>query len=499
MEKQKLVVIGNGMAGARFVEETLARGRADRFDITMFGDEPCRNYNRILLSNVLAGSHDPDDILINPLPWYERNGVNLHAGVRAGWIDRISKAVYAAGISESYDQRVIGTGSTPYIPPLGDLYDDDGELKEGVFAFCTLEDCRKLTNYAGTARKETVIGGGLVELEAARGLLARGLEVHVVHINPYLMDTQLDRESGRMLKSTMEDLGVNIHLERWIVNVLGGPTGERTGFSGGDPLDCDMEVVAAGVRPNVDLAKQAGLQVQHGIIVKDDLSCRNNADVYAIGERAQHRGQLYGVVAPLWDQAEILAQGLTEENPDATFRGVKVSTKLKVMWVELAVMGDNEPLSQEDELVHYSEPSRGVYKKLIIREGRLAGAILLGAGMATPGVLQSIDRGQLLPRNRAELLFSTSAAAKVMDLSDLSATAQICACNRVSNGRIAEAVQNGQDTFKAVCEATRPGSGCGTRKGQVQAVLDDALSALVADSSPAPALTLLELALPGQD
>ena len=222
MEKQKLVVICNGMAGARFVEETLARGGADRFDITMFGDEPCGNYNRIPLSNVLAGSHDPDDILINPLPWYERNGVKLHAGVRAGWIDRISKAVYAAaGISESYHKLVIATGSTPYIPLLGDLKDEDGELKEGVFTFPTLEDCRKLTDCAGTARKVAVVGGGLLGLEAARGLLARGLEVHVVHISPYLMDTQLDRESGRMLKSTMEDLGVNIHLERWTVNVLG--------------------------------------------------------------------------------------------------------------------------------------------------------------------------------------------------------------------------------------------------------------------------------------
>ena len=492
MEKQKLVVIGNGMAGARFVEETLARGGADRFDITMFGDEPCGNYNRIPLFNVLAGSHDPDDILINPLPWYERNGVKLHAGVRAGWIDRISKAVYAAaGISESYDKLVIATGSTPYIPPAGRPEGRRRRVEGRSIHLPYSEDCRKLTDCAGTARKVAVIGGGLLGLEAAGGLLARGSEVHVVHISPYLMDTQLDRESGRMLKSIMEDLGVNIHLERWTVNVLGDQRVSGLAFREGDPVDCKM-VVVAGVRPNVDLAKQAGLQVQHGIIVKDDLSCRNNSDVYAIGECAQHRGQLYGVVAPLWDQAEILAQRLTEENPDATFRGAKVSTKLKVM-------GDNEPLSEEDELVHYSEPSRGVYKKLIIREGRLAGAILLGGGMTTPGVLQSCDRGQLLPQNRAEFLFPTSAAAKVMDPADLLATAQICACNGVSKGRIAEDVQNGQDTFKAVCEATRAGSGSGTRKGQVQAVLDHALSALVADSSPAPALTLLEPALPGQD
>ena len=358
MEKQKLVVIGNGMAGARFVEETLSRGGADRFDIVMFGDEPYGNYNRILLSNVLAGSHDPDDIFINPLSWYEQNGVQLHAGIRAGWIDRISKAVYAAGgVSESYDKLVIATGSTPYIPPLGNLYDEDGELKQGVFAFRTLEDCRELTDYADTARRVAVIGGGLLGLEAARGLLARGLEVHVVHLNPYLMDTQLDREAGRMLKSTMEELGVNIHLERWTTALLGDDQVSGLAFREGDPLDCDMVVVAAGVRPNVDLAKQAGLQVQHGIVVKDDLSCRNDSDVYAIGECAQHRGQLYGMVAPLWEQAEILAERLTEHNPDATFRGAKVSTKLKVMGVELAVMGEKEPRSEEDELVTTASPA----------------------------------------------------------------------------------------------------------------------------------------------
>jgi nitrite reductase (NADH) large subunit len=194
-----------------------------------------------------------------------------------------------------------------------------------------------------------------------------------------------------------------------------------------------------------------GRAAQRGTIVKDHLSCRNNSDVYSIGERAQHRGQIYGVVARLWDQAGIFAQRLTEENPDAPLQGAKVSTQLRVM-------GDKEPRSEEAELEHYSEPSRGVYKKLIIREGRLAGAILLGDGMAIPGVLRSFDRGQLLPQNRAELLFPTSAAAKVMDPANLPATALVCACNGVSKGRIGEAVQNVRDTFKAVCEATRAGS-----------------------------------------
>jgi nitrite reductase (NADH) large subunit len=489
--KKRLVIIGNGMTGGRFVEEMISRGGTDFFDMVMFGEEEHGNYNRILLSSVLAGSHRPDDIFINSPVWYQEQGVKLYSGVRAGWIDRISKSVYApGGITEPYHKLVIATGSSAYVPPMEGLYDEEGVFKPGVFVFRSLDDCQQMMQHSITARKAVVIGGGLLGLEAARGLLGRGLEVHVVHLGTHLMDTQLDQDSGGMLNRAMEALGITIHLGKLTTTIQGPDHVTGIGFRDGGKLDCDMLVLAAGIRPNIDLAKQAGLQVQQGIVIKDDLSCRNDRDVYAIGECAQHRGRLYGTVAPLWEQAAVLAERLTEHNPDASYRGSRVSTKLKVMDIELAVMGDKEPLSETDELVHYSESRRGVYKKLIIREGRLAGAILLGDGLATPDVLQSFDRGEEWPSNRSELLFPRSGGVKSVDVADLPITAQICSCNGVSKGRIAEAVQDGQETLQAVCQATRAGSGCGTCKAQVQAVVEQALGSGVggatAQSVPMP-------------
>ena len=492
-EKQRLVVIGNGMAGGRFVEEVIARGGGDQFDIVMFGEEGHGNYNRVLLSGVLAGTHTPSDILINPVGWYEQNGIKLYSGVRAGWIDRLSKSVYApGGIAEPYDKLVVATGSGAYVPPMANLYNEDGGFIDGVFVFRTLEDCQSMTDYAARAGKAVIIGGGLLGLEAARGLMGKGLEVHVAHLNAHLMDTQLDAESGRMLGQQMEDLGASIHLNKMTTAINacpwrpeGGKGGEGrvTGvsFRDGEELDCDMVVLAAGIRPNVDLAKQAGLQVQQGIVVNDDLSCRNDQDVYAIGECAQHRGRLYGTITPAWEQAVTLASRLTGDNPEASYKGSRVSTKLKVMDVELAVMGDRDPLSDADELVHYSEPGRGVYKKLIIREGRLAGAILLGDGLTSAGVIQAYDRNSELPTNRSELIFPGT-AAKAVDVSELPVNAQICNCNGVSKGKIAEAVEDGMITLQEVCSATRAGSGCGTCKSQVQAVLDFAIESGATES-----------------
>ena len=526
--KQRLVIIGNGMAGGRFVEEVIARGGAEQFEIVMFGEEGHGNYNRVLLSSVLAGTHAPGDIFINSVEWYEQNGIKLYSGVRAGWIDRVSKSVYApGGIAEPYDKLVIATGSGAYVPPMANLYNEDGGFIEGIFVFRTLEDCQQMTAYAarlsGHGSKVAVIGGGLLGLEAARGLMGKGLEVHVVHLNSHLMDTQLDAEAGRMLKQQMEDLGVNIHLDKMTTAISTEPSSRSEGlapyghagpgaadsirpstggrvtglsFRDGEELDCDMVVLAAGIRPNVDLAKQAGLQVQQGIVVNNDLSCRNDQDVYAIGECAQHRGRLYGTITPVWEQAVILADRLTGHNPDASYQGSRVSTKLKVMDVELAVMGDKAPLSDADELVNYSEPGRGVYKKLIIREGRLAGAILLGDGLTSAGVIQAYDRNSELPANRSELIFP-STAGKTLDVAELPVNAQICNCNGVSKGRIAEAVQDGMITLQEVCSATRAGTGCGTCKTQVQAVLDFAISSSAGGSPQQAEPAERELALAG--
>jgi nitrite reductase (NADH) large subunit len=485
-EKQKLVVVGNGMAGARFVEDVLALGGRDKYDITVFGEEPYGNYNRILLSGVLAGSHDPQDIFINPLSWYEENGIQLNAGVRVIGIDRKAKTAYGAGgLLVSYDKLVIATGSSPFIPPMDGLHQDDGSFKEGVFAFRTLDDCTEMVEYAANAGNALVIGGGLLGLEAAKGLMNRGLDVNVAHLMSHIMDTQLDAASGNMLKETLEGLGVHFHLEKLTTSVTGN--GHVTGvtFKDGSSLDCDMVVLSAGIRPNIDLARMAGLNIRRGILVNDDLSCRNDRDIYAIGECAEHRNRTYGLVAPLWDQARTLAERMTSRNPNATYTGSKISTKLKVMGVELAVAGDKEPIGEDDEVVSYVEPNRGVYKKVIIRGGRVAGAILLGDGLTAPRLLQAFDRDETLPDNRAELLFPLSAESKPLDLSDLPDDAQICNCNGVSKAKIIAAVDAGNRSLKAVCDATKAGTGCGSCKPQVQAILEIAADGLLADDPSA--------------
>ena len=488
VDRQKLVVVGNGMAGARFVEEVLALGGREQYDITVFGEEPYGNYNRILLSGVLAGTHDPKDIFINPLSWYEENDITLHAGVRVIGIDRKSKTAYGAGgLLVPYDKLVIATGSSPFIPMMDGLYRDDGAFRDGIFPFRTLDDCTEMVEYAADAGRATIIGGGLLGLEAARGLMNRGLDVDVVHLTPYIMDQQLDASSGDMLKVLLEDMGVKFHLEKMTTSIHstgGHGNGKVTGigFRDGGSLDCEMLVISAGIRPNIDLARMAGLNIRRGILVNDDLSCRNDRDIYAIGECAEHRSKTYGLVAPLWDQARTLAERLTVEKSTSTYTGSKTSTKLKVMGVELAVAGDKEPANDEDEVVSYVEPNRGVYKKVIIRDGKVAGAILLGDGFTAPRLLQAFDRGEVLPQNRAELLFPLAAdRGPALDVEDMPDDAQVCNCNGVSKGKIIAAVDGGCRSLKAVCDATKAGTGCGSCIPQVQAVLELAADGLVAE------------------
>ncbi len=483
-QKRRLVVIGNGMAGARFLEELVGRGGREWFEVVVFGDEPYGNYNRILLSGVLAGSHDPRDIFINPLGWYEENGIVLHAGVRATGIDRETKVVRAAGgLVEPYDALVIATGSSAFVPDIEGFRGEDGRPRSGAFVFRSLEDCDAMVRYAARAGRAAVVGGGLLGLEAARGLIDRGLEVDLVHHKAHLMGRQIDAAASEVLRRSMEHLGARVHLGRTTTRVLGDDRVAGLGFDDGTELPCDMVVVAAGIRPNVGLAADAGLHVDRGIIVHDDLSTHNDPDVYALGECIQHRGVTYGLVAPLWEQARVLAERLSGRDPHAVYHGSLVSTKLKVAGVELATMGEPRPAGADDEVVAYSEPSRGVYKKLVVRHGRLVGGIVLGDGAITPRLLRLFDRQEALPENRAELLFPLAATSP--SPADLPDGAQVCNCNGVSKGQIVAAVRGGCRSLKAVCDATRAGTGCGSCKGEVQAVLELAAGGQVVEDPSA--------------
>ena len=471
--KKKLVVIGNGMAGARAVEEILARGGGEQFAITMFGDEPYGNYNRILLSNVLNGSQDAQEIFLNPLSWYSENGITLHAGVRVSAIDRMTKEIFHAdGQSTPYDTLLIATGSRPFIPPMDGLLMPDGAWKRGAFVFRTLDDCTHIASHAAKSRRAAVIGGGLLGLEAARGLLNYGCEVHIIDIGAHLMGQQLDAQAGTILKTIMEELGLQVHLQKGTTAILGEEKVTGLAFKDGETLDCDMVVIAAGIKPNADLALRCGLTVERAIVVDDHMCTVDDPNVYAVGECVQHRGRVYGLVAPIWEQAKVLADHITGHNPQAAYRGSKLATKLKVMGVELASMGIIQPEEERDELVQFVEPKRGIYKKLIVRDGRLMGAILLGDLRKAAYLMQTFDRNTPLPQERLSLLFDIGAPSKKITIDEMSVQAQVCNCNGVSKGAIVQCVTSGKRSAKAVMEATRAGMGCGSCKSLVSEIVE---------------------------
>jgi nitrite reductase (NADH) large subunit len=482
---ERLLVIGNGMAGARTVEEILGRGGGDRFAITVFGAEPYGNYNRISLSNVLAGSEDPREIFLNPLDWYEENGTELRAGTPVAAIDRHARAIRTGdGALHRYDRLIVATGSRPFFPPIGGLEGRDGGLKPGVFGFRTMDDCDGMLAWAREARRVAVVGGGLLGLEAARGLLERGMDVEVVHGSTRLMNLQLDHEGAGMLQRSVESLGIGVRLDTLTEEVLGDDRVEGLRFSDGSRLECDMVVFATGIRPNVELAARAGLPIERGILVDDGMAVLDERDVYAVGECAQHRGKLYGLVAPLWEQASVLADRITGADPHAEYHGSKLATKLKVSGVELATMGVVEPEHPDDEVVRFAEPKRGIYKTAIVRDGKLIGATLLGDLGKVSFLMQAFDRGSVLPDERIELLFDLAGPAAEVSVAELPDAAQVCNCNGVSKGDIRACVADGRRTLRAVMEATRAGSGCGSCKAQVLQVVEWAAGGAL-DEDPA--------------
>ena len=494
--KRNLLVIGNGMSGARTVEEILARGGAELFNIAMFGDEPFGNYNRIMLSAVLDGSHEATEIFLNPLAWYERNAIRLHAGIRATRIFRFARRVLGAdGSEEPYDNLIIATGSRSFIPPLLGLTLSDGSMKPGIFGFRSLDDCRRMADYATGKKRAAVIGGGLLGLECAHGLQSFGLEVHVIHRSPHLMNQQLDGAAGAILKSLMEEMGIRVHLGADTRAVLGDERVSGLEFKDGETLGCDLVVFATGIKPNSEIASQGGLTVERAIVVDNQMRTVDDPRIYAVGECVQHRGQTYGLVAPIWEQAKVLADHITGTNSKAVYHGSKVATRLKVAGVELASMGLKEPGEQRDEMLQFAEPRRGIYKKLIIRDGRLMGGILLGDSSKAASLLHAFETNATLPEERIRLLFDVGAPPKRVTLEQIPLDAQVCNCERVNKGAIVECVKGGRRTLEEVREATRAGLACGSCQPMVREIVEWACGGENGSSSTASE----EEALPGSE
>ena len=412
MKKLKLVMVGNGMAGVRTLEELL-KIAPDLYDITVFGAEPHPNYNRILLSPVLAGEQTLDEIVLNPLAWYAEHGITLHLGQAVTAIDRVRRRVVAAdGRTADYDRLLIATGSTPFVPPV------PGTDLNGVIAYRDIADTTAMIDAAARYRQAVVIGGGLLGLEAANGLMRRGMQVTVLHLVDTLMDRQLDTVAGGLLRRSLTERGLHFLLGAQTQALLGHDTGPDAGRvravqlknSAGQivELPADLVVMAAGIRPNTALAERAGLRCERGIVVTDTMQTVTDPRIYSVGECAAHRGIAYGLVAPLFEQGRVCATHLAEVGI-GRYQGSAVSTKLKVTGIDLFSAGNFSGGPGTEEIV-MSDPLAGVYKKLVIQDERLVGARLYGDTLDGSWYLQLLREGRPITDIREQLMFGEHAA-----------------------------------------------------------------------------------------
>ncbi|BCL75150.1 nitrite reductase large subunit [Jeongeupia sp. HS-3] len=474
MKKPKLVVVGNGMAGIRTVEELLTLS-PDLYDICVFGAEPHPNYNRILLSPVLAGEQEFKDIVLNPLAWYADNNIRLHLSKSVVRIDRHRRVVVADdGTEEPYDRLLLATGSTPFILPV------PGKALKGVISYRDIYDTETMIATAKTKKSAVVIGGGLLGLEAANGLKIRGMDVTVVHLGEWLLDKQLDITAGKLLQASLEERGLSFLLQKQTSDLVGNDGGEVTAirFKDGDEVAADLVVMAVGIRPNTALAESAGLHCNRGIVVSDALQTFDPR-IYAVGECVSHRGVAYGLVAPLFEQAKVCANHLAQLGI-GQYKGSVLSTKLKVTGIDLFSAGDFMGGEGTEDIV-LSDPAGGVYKKLVIKDDQLVGACLYGDTADGAWYFKLLREGRKIADLRESLMFGESAIgdagvagqsrAGAMQDSD-----EVCGCNGVCKGTIVKAIKDkGLFTVDDVKKHTKAASSCGSCTGLVEQILMNTL------------------------
>ncbi|MGI8329659.1 FAD-dependent oxidoreductase [Actinomadura scrupuli] len=472
MSRQRVVVIGSGMAGARLAGEISERDPAGRVHVTVLGTERHPPYNRVLLTNVLAGQAAPADIVMTDPGWYAERGYALRPGVTVTAVDRDARRVLADdGSATGYDALVLATGADPALPPMDGLWTPGGGLRPGVFVFRTLDDCAALTGAARRARHAVVIGGGVLGLETARGLAGRGMAVTILHAAPRLMERQLDASAARILQRTYAELGIEARVNAFAVAVTGGERADGLLLDDGDRVPADLVVVSCGIRPRTALAAGCGLEVDRGVVVGDDLRT-SDPRIHAIGDCAQHKGTVGGLLEPAWEQARVLATRLAGPDPQAVYTGSPALTRLKAAGVDLVAMGETLADPEDAEVVLFSDAHRSTYKKLVIRDERLVGAVLLGDDETNGTVTQIFDRGERVPADPKVLLFGgLAASAPAGGPAALADEATVCRCNGVTMGDIGRAYLGGAADADAVAAVTRCGTGCGTCRGDVDRIV----------------------------
>ena len=466
MTREKLVLIGNGMAGVRTLEELLKLA-PDRYEITVFGAEPYGNYNRILLSPVLASEKTIDEIMLNDEQWYSDNGITLHKGRDVVEIDRARRRVVAAdGTTEIYDRLILATGSDPFIIPV------PGHDLDGVLSFRDIHDVDAMLAASREYRRAVVIGGGLLGLEAANGLLKQGMEVCVVHLLDTLMERQLDPVAAGLLQRELESRGFRFLMSRQTEAILGEERVTGVRFSDGSEIEADLVVMAVGIRPNITLAKAAGLHCERGVVVSDTLQTFDPR-IYAVGECVQHRGQTYGLVAPLFEQAKVCANHLAEMGI-ARYEGSVTSTKLKVTGIDLFSAGDFNGDDSTEQMV-FQDAARGVYKKLVIREGHVVGVVLYGDTIDGAWYFQLMRDATEIGDIREHLLFGQAHVGDSGHGDDKGRVAampdstEICGCNGVCKGEIVKAIAEKKlFTLEDVRAHTKASASCGSCTGLVE-------------------------------
>jgi nitrite reductase (NADH) large subunit len=473
MKKSKLVMIGNGMAGVRTIEELL-KVAPDLYDITVFGAEPHPNYNRILLSPVLAGEQTLDEIVLNSFEWYTENNITLHAGKKVVEVDRVKRIVKASdGTEAEYDRLLICTGSNPFILPI------PGKDLEGVIAYRDIADTNAMIDAATKYKHAVVIGGGLLGLEAANGLMLRGMTVSVVHVMPTLMERQLDSVAGGLLRKSLEERGLQFLMGAQTQELVGGEDGrvKSIKFKDGTEVPADLVVMAVGIRPNTELASSMRLHVDRGIVVTDTMQTVTDARIYSVGECAAHRGIAYGLVAPLFEQAKVAANHLAMYGI-GRYTGSLTSTKLKVTGIDLFSAGEFQGGEGTEEIV-MSDPFGGVYKKLVIKNDKLVGACMYGDTVDGSWYFKLLRDGRSIADIRDKLMFGESGSnigdvghqgqnkAAAMADSD-----EVCGCNGVTKGTICKAIRDkGLFTLDEVKKHTKASASCGSCTGLVEQII----------------------------
>ena len=470
----KLVMVGNGMAGVRTLEELL-KLTPDLYDITVFGAEPHPNYNRILLSPVLAGEQTLQDIVLNDFDWYAENNIRLYTNKKIIKIDRKAREVIADdGTREHYDRLLLATGSNPFILPL------PGKDLEGVLSYRDIHDTEKMIAAASAYQDAVVIGGGLLGLEAANGLKLRGMNVTVVHVMPWLMERQLDRTAASMLQKTLEAKGLQFRLEANTDALLGDAQEGKSGrvksvkLKSGEEISAQLVVMAVGIRPNTALAESAGLHCNRGLVVNDTMQTYDPR-IYAVGECVSHRGIAYGLVAPLFEQAKVCANHLALFGI-GRYTGSHTSTKLKVTGVDLFSAGNFTGDEGTEDIV-LADPGAGVYKRLVIKDDKLIGAVMVGDTIDGTWFFKLLRDGTNVAAMRDRLMFGESNLGdtghqgqnKAASMTD---AAEVCGCNGVCKGTIVKAIKDkGLFTLDEVRKHTKASSSCGSCTGLVEQIL----------------------------